>query len=99
MRVLPASGFIKFFPLGEKKKCAILVSMKSILLSLLVLTITSSNAVETRESRALNSLTVRQDAKNQVPRTTLKIDADSFYDIKFDYDTFSGRVTDRDATS
>lgn len=73
--------------------------MKSILLSLLVLTINSSNAVETRESRALNSLTVRQDAKNQVPRTTLKIDADSFYDIKFDYDTFSGRVTDRDATS
>lgn len=74
-------------------------SMKSIFLSLLVLTINSSNAIESKESRALNSLTVRSDAKNNVLRTTLKINADSFYDIKFDYDTFSGRVTDRDATS
>lgn len=30
---------------------------------------------------------------------TLKIDADSFYDIHFDYSKFSGRVTDRDATA
>lgn len=74
-------------------------SMKSILLSILVLAINSSNAIESRDSRALNSLTVRSDAKNNMARETLKIDADSFYDIKFDYETFSGRVTDRDATS
>ena len=72
-------------------------SMKSIYLCLLVLIMTnSSNALE---SRALNSLTVRSDTKNNMARKTLKIDTDSFYDIKFDYDTFSGRVTDRDATA
>ncbi len=35
----------------------------------------------------------------QKPIETLKIDADSFYDTQFDYSKFSGRVTDRDATS
>lgn len=35
----------------------------------------------------------------KLPKETLKIDADSFYDIKFDYSKFSGRVTDRDATT
>jgi hypothetical protein len=35
----------------------------------------------------------------KVPLETLKIDADSFYDTKFDYSKFSGRVTDRDSTA
>lgn len=35
----------------------------------------------------------------KLPKETLKIDADSFYDVKFDYSKFSGRVTDRDATT
>ena len=73
--------------------------MKLILNFLLVLSINSLDAVELRESRALNSLTVRSDLKNNMARETLKIGTDSFYDINFDYDKFSGRVTDRDATS
>lgn len=48
------------------------------------------------ESRALNSMTVRS---NNIPKETLVIDADSFYDTDFDYSSFSGRVTDRDATA
>ncbi len=35
----------------------------------------------------------------KLPKETLKIDADSFYDSKFDYAHFSGRVTDRDQTA
>lgn len=35
----------------------------------------------------------------KLPKETLKIDADSFYDSKFDYARFSGRVTDRDQTA
>lgn len=35
----------------------------------------------------------------KLPKETLKIGADSFYDTKFDYSKFSGRVTDRDATA
>lgn len=35
----------------------------------------------------------------KLPKETLKIDADSFYDKKFDYTKFSGRATDRDATA
>ena len=74
--------------------------MKPIFYLLLVLTINSSNAVELRESRALNSLTVRSNVtKNNMARKTLKIGLDSFYDINFDYEKFSGRVTDRDETS
>lgn len=73
--------------------------MKLILNILLFLSFNSLDAVELRESRALNSLTVRSDVKNKMARETLKIGADSFYDINFDYDKFSGRVTDRDATS
>jgi len=30
---------------------------------------------------------------------TLQIDADSFYDVNFDYSNFSGRVTDRDSSA
>jgi hypothetical protein len=71
--------------------------MKPILFCLLaMLYINSSVAVE---SRVLNTLTVRTKPKNNVPRTTLVIDADSFYDETFDYENFSGRVTDRDATT
>ncbi len=33
------------------------------------------------------------------PIETLQIDADSFYDVNFDYSRFSGRVTDRDSTT
>ena len=35
----------------------------------------------------------------KLPKETLKIDADSFYDPAFDYSKFSGRVTDRDNTA
>ncbi len=35
----------------------------------------------------------------KLQKETLKIDPDSFYDTKFDYSKFSGRVTDRDATT
>jgi hypothetical protein len=35
----------------------------------------------------------------KIPQETLTIDADSFYDPRFDYSKFSGRVTDRDATA
>ncbi len=73
--------------------------MKYLLNFIFILFINSSSAVELRESRALNSLTVRSDTKNNMARETLKIGLDSFYDVKFDYDKFSGRVTDRDATS
>lgn len=38
-------------------------------------------------------------ASVKLPKETLKIDADTFYDINFDYSKFSGRVTDRDATA
>lgn len=40
---------------------------------------------------ATNSLTLKKE--------TLKIEPDSFYDTKFDYSKFSGRVTDRDSTT
>lgn len=71
--------------------------MKSILFYLsAMLFINSAVAVE---SRVLNTLTVRTQPKNKVPRTTLVIDADSFYDVNADYENFSGRVTDRDATT
>lgn len=70
--------------------------MKSIILPLLVLLVHSAHALE---SRALNSLTVRDEPKNKIKRETLVIGADSFYDVKADYTTFSGRVTDRDATA
>ena len=36
---------------------------------------------------------------SKLPKEILRIDADSFYDTKFDYSIFSGRVTDRDATT
>ena len=73
--------------------------MKSYLFLPLFLLIASTNAREVKESRALNSLTVRSDNTRKMARETLKIDADTFYDEKFDYSNFSGRVTDRDATS
>lgn len=41
----------------------------------------------------------RTESSRGLPKETLKIDADSFYDTKFDYSKFSGRVTDRDATA
>lgn len=48
------------------------------------------------ESKVMNTMTVRE---NSIPKKTLVIDADSFYDQNFDYSTFSGRVTDRDKTA
>lgn len=69
--------------------------MKSIILGLiLVLT----NASDAAESRAMGSRTLKADFKG-IKKETLVIDADSFFDPKFDYDSFSGRVTDRDATT
>ncbi len=70
--------------------------MKSLIFTFFVLTLDMSFALE---SRALNSLTVRDTPKNQVKKETLVIGTDSFYDVKTDYTTFSGRVTDRDATA
>lgn len=68
--------------------------MKSIcfLLSLIVLT----RPATALESRALESVTVRSKGP---PQETLMIDSDSFYDTKYDYAIFSGRVTDRDSTA
>ncbi len=52
----------------------------------------------------LNALPVYSAERGQkdslkLQKETLKIDPDSFYDPKFDYSKFSGRVTDRDATA
>lgn len=47
----------------------------------------------------LPATSLRAENPLKLPKETLKIDADSFYDIKFDYSKFSGRVTDRDATT
>jgi hypothetical protein len=71
--------------------------MRPILLCFLALLLNnSSNAVE---SRVLKTLTVRSEPKNKMATKTLTINADSFYDVNTDYDNFSGRVTDRDATT
>lgn len=48
------------------------------------------------DRKAVDSVTVRE---NALQKKTLVIDADSFYDPKFDYSSFSGRVTDRDKTA
>lgn len=63
--------------------------MKSGMLSLLLLTFVFMGP--TRAATSTASL--------KLPKETLKIDTDSFYDPKFDYAHFSGRVTDRDATT
>lgn len=68
--------------------------MKSIFTVIFILVINSADAVE---SKVLKSLTVRSDA-TKLNKETLVIGADSFYDEKFDYSLFSGRVTDKDAT-
>ena len=47
----------------------------------------------------LPSVSLKAQSSLKLPKDTLKIGADSFYDIKFDYSKFSGRVTDRDATT
>lgn len=52
--------------------------------------------VQAVESRALKSVTVNS---NAVPKKTLVLETDSFYDPQFDYAHFSGRVTDRDKTA
>lgn len=73
--------------------------MKFTLLFFLLFLLFAENPADAIESRALNSLTVRSDFSKKLKRETLKIDTDSFYDVNFDYDSFSGRVTDRDAAS
>lgn len=37
--------------------------------------------------------------KNNLPERTLKVDVDTFFDPKYDYSFFSGRVTDKDDTT
>lgn len=37
--------------------------------------------------------------KNNLPERTLKVEVDSFFDPKYDYAIFSGRVTDKDDTT
>lgn len=56
-----------------------------------------SQVLAAAESRALKSMTVKE--QNKVPQKTLLIETDSFYDPGFDYAHFSGRVTDRDKTA
>lgn len=71
--------------------------MKSIILGLILVLTNASNAVE---SRAMGNRTLKADFSNKgIKKETLLIGADSFYDTSFDYDSFSGRVTDRDATT
>jgi hypothetical protein len=48
------------------------------------------------DSKVMNTITVRE---NSLPKKTLFIEGDSFYDQNFDYSQFSGRVTDRDKTA
>lgn len=86
--------FIKFFPLGKLIKTDSISFMKTFFFLTLLISTLSAQALE---SRALNSVTVRQ---NNLPKKTLMIDpTDSFYDPHFDYAHFSGRVTDRDKTA
>lgn len=73
--------------------------MKSFLFLSTLAFLSSANAQELKKSRAMNSLTVRSDMTKKMAKETLKIDADSFYDVTFDYTSFSGRVTDRDSTA
>ena len=47
----------------------------------------------------LPAISVKAADSLKLPKKTLMIDADSFYDTNFDYSKFSGRVTDRDATT
>lgn len=70
--------------------------MKSIILAFLLIQTNLSKAVE---SRAMGSRTLKADFSKGLKKETLVIGADSFYDVNFDYDSFSGRVTDRDATT
>lgn len=70
--------------------------MKIIILAFIFVTSIEVNAAE---SRALGNRTLRADFSKGIKKETLIIGADSFYDTKFDYDSFSGRVTDRDATT
>ena len=73
--------------------------MKSLLFLPIFALLSSTNAREMKESRSLSGLTVRSDMARKMARETLNIDADSFYDVRFDYTSFSGRVTDRDSTA
>lgn len=97
-RVRLGRVFGKLFSHWEvEKKRFILLCMKSILFVLIIFVAHSAWALE---SKALNGMTIRSDLKkNNLKQETLVIDADSFYDPKFDYTRFSGRVTDRDATA
>lgn len=71
--------------------------MKYLSVILFLFLVHSLNA-DAVDSRALNSMTVRSNGNN-IKKTTLKIDADSFYDVSADYKNFSGRISDRDATA
>lgn len=48
------------------------------------------------EKKVMKGMTI---SESSLPKKTLVIDADSFYDQDFDYSLFSGRVTDRDKTA
>lgn len=74
--------------------------MKSIILTLTTLSfLVPGLAAQAASSRAMGDRTLKADFSKGIGKETLVIGADSFYDVKFDYDSFSGRVTDRDATT
>ncbi|MCK6594871.1 MAG: hypothetical protein L6Q33_06705 [Bacteriovoracaceae bacterium] len=53
---------------------------------------------DVRKKRVDNTVKVMQ-RKNNLAERTLNVDMDSFFDPKFDYSIFSGRVTDKDDTT
>ncbi len=52
-----------------------------------------------RQRNSVVSDTVKVMEQNNLPKKVLNVETDSFFDPKFDYSIFSGRVTDRDETT
>lgn len=74
------------------------ISLVLIFTFLLVFSLDAMSA----SSKVMNALMIKENVNknsNSLNRESLVIDADSFYDPRFDYTTFSGRVTDRDTTT
>ncbi len=74
--------------------------MRSILLLCLLSQIHGTFAAT---SKVMEAITLKETSHNtntnSLKKESLLVDTDSFYDPSFDYTTFSGRVTDRDATT
>lgn len=78
---------------GRVRTSVIIKVMKTGMLSLFFIALMASLDVPSCAYAATSTTTL------SLPKETLKIDTDSFYDPKFDYAHFSGRVTDRDQTA